>query len=314
MQVVKPKTVSGGLTGRSSCYPTRRQQRLVVAQPHTALARPAHNTRLCSSTSAGLLEGASAAAQDVGELLLRRWVGVNDEGHLPVHEVRSWGGLHGAACMPCCYACSCCETVTEQLDNTVWVVVCWLCVCCWWGAGSGHAGWCFCSDDRCNHCGQQLFLSYHTPVCVHARVQETAPLRDTECDVTICATIVTAGQRKHVLMAIVVTDAAAPVTGKSSSSAAARRSSGFKLADLPKPMLHWGCVAGKGDRWQPPPSGWSTWPDVSHDARECSRAGQGLANGSHALLIYQMPKETVCTTTARGSLSKVANSLAAVPW
>jgi hypothetical protein len=44
-----------------------------------------HN--VASHASSSLLEGPAAAAQDVGELLLRRWMGVDEEGHLPVHEV-----------------------------------------------------------------------------------------------------------------------------------------------------------------------------------------------------------------------------------
>lgn len=45
--------------------------------------------------ASGLLEGPAAAAQDVGELLLRRWVGVGeDEGHLPVHEVGAFVFAH----------------------------------------------------------------------------------------------------------------------------------------------------------------------------------------------------------------------------
>lgn len=30
--------------------------------------------------------------------------------------------------------------------------------------------------------------------------------------------------------------------------------------------LHWGCVAGLGDKWCPPPAGWHTQPSESKDA------------------------------------------------
>lgn len=107
--------------------------------------------------------------------------------------------------------------------------------------------------------------------CCATPTQETAPLRDTDCSVTVCATLVTAGQRKHVLLAVIVSDTAG------SSTARRPGSSSFTVADLAQPSLHWGCCPGQGDRWQEPPSGWSTWPDVSHDARECPTPGIGLS-------------------------------------
>jgi hypothetical protein len=91
--------------------------------------------------------------------------------------------------------------------------------------------------------------------------------------------------RKHALLAFVITPG---------SKASKPGSGGFGVTDLPKPMLHWGCVHKQGDRWQPPPAGWSTWPDVSHDARggawQTPFAEQQLPGGGIALtLLLQLP-------------------------
>jgi hypothetical protein len=55
-----------------------------------ALSSPGRHN-VASHASSSLLEGPAAAAQDVGELLLRRWMGVDEEGHLPVYEVSKGG-------------------------------------------------------------------------------------------------------------------------------------------------------------------------------------------------------------------------------
>jgi hypothetical protein len=133
-----------------------------------------------------------------------------------------------------------------------------------------------------NGCSVQCTWSCHTNLGHNAGahcftpLQETLPLRDTDCNVTVCASVVTAGQRKHVLMAFVITDSAG------SNKARHPGSGTFKVADLPQPSLHWGCINAQGDRWQEPPPGWSTWPDVSHDARECCQAwiGSGVTTRS----------------------------------
>lgn len=35
--------------------------------------------------------------------------------------------------------------------------------------------------------------------------------------------------------------------------------------DLEGVLLHWGCVAGRGQDWQQPPAGWYTDPDYSQN-------------------------------------------------
>lgn len=121
-------------------------------------------------------------------------------------------------------------------------------------------------------------------------LQETGPLRETACELTVCGAAVESKGRKHALLAFIITQGAS----SSSSSASKPGSGGFGVTDLPKPMLHWGTVARQGDRWQPPPAGWSTWPDVSHDARggawQTPFAEQQLPGGGVALtLLLQLP-------------------------
>ncbi|WIA39103.1 hypothetical protein OEZ86_005242 [Tetradesmus obliquus] len=120
--------------------------------------------------------------------------------------------------------------------------------------------------------------------------KETGPLRETACELTVCGAAVESKGRKHALLAFIITQGAS----SSSSSASKPGSGGFGVTDLPKPMLHWGTVARQGDRWQPPPAGWSTWPDVSHDARcgawQTPFAEQQLPGGGVALtLLLQLP-------------------------
>lgn len=117
--------------------------------------------------------------------------------------------------------------------------------------------------------GRQLLCRWlGAPANAPLEVQHTAgPLRGTACQLAVCAATVKAGERSHVLLAFVITSA------NSSSGAGSRSKGGATVAELRSPVLHWGCVAGQGDRWQPPPAGWSTWPDVSHDARAWSRQG-----------------------------------------
>lgn len=56
------------------------------SRPQQAIASPGRSN-VAGHAAAPMLEGPAAAAQDVGELLLRRWMGVDEEGHLPVYEV-----------------------------------------------------------------------------------------------------------------------------------------------------------------------------------------------------------------------------------
>lgn len=120
--------------------------------------------------------------------------------------------------------------------------------------------------------------------------QETSPLRDTACDLTVCGASVESKGRKHIVLAFVI------VPASSSNSSGKSNSGTLKITDLQSPVLHWGCVYGKGDRWQAPPPGWSTWPDVSHDARhgawQTPFAEQQLPDGTPALtLLLQLPCE-----------------------
>eukprot|EP00882_Tetradesmus_deserticola_P011569 GHRQ01012239.1.p1 GENE.GHRQ01012239.1~~GHRQ01012239.1.p1 ORF type:complete len:247 (+),score=66.02 GHRQ01012239.1:290-1030(+) len=113
----------------------------------------------------------------------------------------------------------------------------------------------------------------------------TGPLRETTCELTVVGTAVEVKGRKHALLAFVITPG---------SKASKPGSGSFGITDLPNPVLHWGCVLRQGDRWQPPPAGWSTWPNVSHDARggawQTPFEKQQLPGGDVALtLLLQLP-------------------------
>jgi hypothetical protein len=58
-----------------------------ISSRREAVASPGRSN-VASRGASPVLEGHAAAAQDVGELLLRRWMGVDGEGQLPVYEVR----------------------------------------------------------------------------------------------------------------------------------------------------------------------------------------------------------------------------------
>eukprot|EP00879_Flechtneria_rotunda_P032499 GHRR01035715.1.p1 GENE.GHRR01035715.1~~GHRR01035715.1.p1 ORF type:complete len:549 (+),score=218.69 GHRR01035715.1:830-2476(+) len=98
--------------------------------------------------------------------------------------------------------------------------------------------------------------------------QETAPLRDTACSLTVCATAVKPGGRHHIVAAIVITNSsAAGSSNDNASESGSKQTLGPNAAELRSPVLHWGCVHKPGSKWSPPPAGWSTWPDISYDAR-----------------------------------------------
>lgn len=224
-----------------------------------AVASPGRSNVAHRGPSPSLSEGPAAVAHDVGELLLRRWIGVDQEGHLPVYEVRSTHNCHQQRTNA--VACGSNEPLLPGPPASKL-------------AGTHAPARASCSSIAAWG-AQKVVLQPQSsmatlPPCCCCHTQETAPLRDTDCSVTVCATLVTAGQRKHVLLAVIVSDTAG------SSTARRPGSSSFTVADLAQPSLHWGCCPGQGDRWQEPPSGWSTWPDVSHDARECPTPGIGL--------------------------------------
>lgn len=71
----------------SSCLVSRPRNGLAPCRFQRAAVIPAGRLPVACRATSWLLEGPAAAAQDVGELLLRRWVGLGEEGHLAVHEV-----------------------------------------------------------------------------------------------------------------------------------------------------------------------------------------------------------------------------------
>jgi hypothetical protein len=90
LMLVKPGTTTSRSRLAGSNAVARPRSLSCIQHRHSRLqqAMPSpgrHN--VASHASSSLLEGPAAAAQDVGELLLRRWMGVDEEGHLPVHEV-----------------------------------------------------------------------------------------------------------------------------------------------------------------------------------------------------------------------------------
>ncbi|KAF8064622.1 R1 [Scenedesmus sp. PABB004] len=129
---------------------------------------------------------------------------------------------------------------------------------------------------------------------------EAGPLRHTSCELTVCATTLEAKGRKHVLLAFVVTGAAGRSGGKA-----------LGINDLRAPLLHWGQVSRQGSGWGSPSPGWSTWPDVSHDARgawQTPFAEQQLPGVGPALtLLVQVPYEAALKTGGLAFLVKAGS-------
>ncbi len=106
----------------------------------------------------------------------------------------------------------------------------------------------------CTYAGCRHHLAHD---CCTSRLclQEDWPLRDSKAHLCLVGTSIQVKDRRHAVICVVLRERG----GVSNRSSAA----GSSLAGA---VLHWGCTRQERDKWMPPPAGWHTMPDASHDA------------------------------------------------